>query len=393
MGPGRSIYGWPSGFGRGILTLLPQIVVDAWFQHPEKERERLFRAIVQYHHAIQNWTPGSEIAALSHIWIGMESLTKLIRAKRAAELGLDLRHLTELYATERAAETGKKITFKSLNIFDGEIRRRHLFKGDDVVYKHAMAASDAYEHSFSPLWEVREQAVQVVETAGAYLREAIFDLFGLDDEVKSLLLSPQFNRPYNDWMDTTLHGELSGHGVAIESIEGYPEIEVFSEHIQIGVDPEKDAAIGLRTRIAASNLPLEVSFKPLGVSIAAPPSVTEGTGVLTSQSEAELTNSDMTAWKETVDRGRPCHRFRSMPCSVNQSIPDGQAGSRLTHRWSIVSKPPRCRRKAWIMQIYCGRQSGCGKSAASVDGSQCACSPGPDENSVAILYRRELPQI
>lgn len=385
-------YDWPRGFGRGIPTQLPQFVADAWFQQPEKDRERLFRAIVQYHHAVQNWTPGSEIAALSHIWIGMEAITKLFRDRRQVELELDLTQLKELYATERSAEIGKKVEFANPNALDGEIRRRHFFQGDDAVYKLAKAASNAYEHSFSPLWEVREQAVKAVEPAGTYLRVAIFDLLGLDDKVKALLLSPQFERPYNGWMDTSLHGVLSGPSTAVESIEGYPEIEIYNEHFQLGVDSEEDAAIGQRTRIAASNLPPGVSFKPSSMSITASPSITEDMGLLTNTSEAELMKSGTTAWQETTVSGRPVSSIQISDLLGDPIHTEWRSGisfdPSLEYRVETTKMPEKGVDRADLL-----RSAERVRQERVLEGWEPVCAlAGPEKGSVSILYKRDLPQ-
>lgn len=385
-------YVWPRGFGRGILTQAPQALIVAWIQHSEDERERLFRAIVQHHHAIQNWTPGSEIAALSHIWIGMESLTKLFRAKRAAELGLNLRQLTERYAAERSAEIGKKVVFQTLNDLDGEIRRRHFFQGDNAIYQLAKDASNAYEHSFSPLWEVRDQAVTAVEPAASYLRQAILDQLGVDDNVKGLLLSPLFELPYNDMLDMSLHGELSGTSEALDAIEGYPDVETVNEPIQQGVDEEDDATIGYRTRIAAQDPPSGVTFRPTGMDVTTSPAVSEGTGLLFGVSQADLADGGTTAWEESMVSGRPASTILISELLSNPIQTEWTSGisfdTSFEYRVEITNMPDNGVGRADLLRSA----ERVRQERASERWEPVCALPGPDGRSVSIVYRRAILQ-
>lgn len=379
---------WPKGLGRGILTQLPELVIQAWCGQPEKERERLSRAIVQYHHAVQNWIPGSEIAALSHIWIGMEALTKVFRDRRQVELGLNLEQLIGRYSAERSTELGKTFELSGLNALDGEIRRRHFFQGDDGLYKIAKEASDAYEHSFSPLWAVREKAVKALEPAGAYLREAILDLLDLDDRVKRALTSPLFSQPYNDMMDISLHGELKGPSGALETVEDYPDIDVFSEQFQLTVDSEEDAVIGNRSRIAALGLPTGVSFKPSSMDITASLSVTEGTELLTGKSQAGLIESSATAWEQTSKDGRSVSstRFGELlgePIRTEWT-PGISFDESIEYRVEITKMP-----ESGVDQADLLRSAERVKEERVLEGWEPVCAlPVIDARSVSILYRK-----
>jgi hypothetical protein len=383
-------YAWPRGFGRGILTQVPQVLIDAWFNRSHDDRERMFRATVQYHHAIQHWSPGSEIAALSHIWIGMEALTKLFRARRAAELGLDLRQLTEHYAAERSVETGKKVYFRSLNDLDGEIRRRHFFRGDDAVYQVTRDASNAYEHSFSPLWEVREQAAKAVEPAASYLRQSILELLDIDDNIKALLLSPPFTVPYNDMLDMSLRGELSGTSETLDAIEEYPDIASWVEPFQMRVDEEDDAALGYRTRIAAQGLPSGVTFKPTGLDLTASPAIREGTGLLTSTNQADLAESETTLWQDATVSGRPASAIL-ISGLLDEPIRTEWANAvsfddTFELRVETTMRPEKGVDRADLL-----RSAELVRHEREVEGWDPVCVlPSPDDRSVSILYRRIL---
>jgi hypothetical protein len=45
---------------------------------PQKEKSRVVRAIVQYTDALQHWKRGSELYALSHLYMGVEAVTPLV---------------------------------------------------------------------------------------------------------------------------------------------------------------------------------------------------------------------------------------------------------------------------------------------------------------------------
>lgn len=295
-------YEFPSGFGRAIIPDLPAALIRAYAEHPEQDR--FHRAIVQYHHAVQDWVPGSEIASLAHIWIGMEALTKIVRSQLMNDLGLSLDELLTRYSDLLSAERGETVILRNLNDLDGEIRRRHLFQGDDRTYKLAKQASDGYEHSFNPLWKVRDQAVQALEPAAEYLRRGIFDYSGIDAPVKDAMLNEYFSLPLDATLTLSLTGELDGTPDALDAMDDYPDIQWGGEPLQRGVDEEGDAQTGFRHRIAA-NLPADVTFKPTGIAMNASRAVAQGTAVLAGTTQSALSNEDSaTHWGEVTDGGR-----------------------------------------------------------------------------------------
>ena len=88
-------YDWPHGFGRGINPRLVIELMKAYFYHSDSDR--LHRAIVQYQLVLQNWVPGSEIAALFLIWIGMEAMTNIVRKQLESTLNMDSQKLARHY--------------------------------------------------------------------------------------------------------------------------------------------------------------------------------------------------------------------------------------------------------------------------------------------------------
>lgn len=297
-------YEFPSGFGRAIDPKLPGMLIQAFDEHPE--RDRLHRAMVQYHHALQNWEPGSEIRCLAHVWIGMEALTTLVRSRLLSDLGISLDDLRARYSALLSAERGKSAELRGLNDLDGEIRRRHLFQGDDRIYKLAKDASNGYEHSFNPLWKVREQAVQALEPATEYLRRGILDYSGVDDTIKEAMLHEYFKVPFDASLKLHLTGVLSGTPEVLDEITNYPDIEWSSEPLENGADEEGDAQVGFRTRIAAEHLPPGVIFSPVSINAFASPAMALGTGLRAGTSRSSLSDPSLPVpWTDVMDSGRP----------------------------------------------------------------------------------------
>ena len=147
------------------------------------------------------------------------------------------------------------------SITDAEIRLRHLFQGDRTTYRLAKKASDEYEHSFEPLWKVRDKALKALELAAGYLRQSILQYSGLDEEIQMILLHDYFKLPYNSFVQSSIRGELLGTGNALDQLASFPDIDWETEVYQLGVDEEQDATLGFRTRIAVRRNRLPDGFK------------------------------------------------------------------------------------------------------------------------------------
>jgi hypothetical protein len=306
--------GWnvPAGSGRWIRPMLVETLVSAVAACPPDKQDRFQRSITHYHHAIQNWVPGSEIAALNHIWIGSEALTKLIRDKLLADLGFTtLEQMREHYSQLLTQEQGKTVTLKRDNDLDGELRRRYIFQGDDAIYKFAKDASNMYEHSYTPLWEVRDQALQSLEAATKYLREAIIDYAGIDSKAKADLLNDYYQMPYDSTLRMTLGGEFRGTPKDLDAIEIYPYIEWEHIPLQNGVDEEGDAIVGYGTRVASISLPGEATFQPLDYQLFASPAMAEGHAILMGANREAIQDTSTTQpWSTTTEAGRSVAGFQ-----------------------------------------------------------------------------------
>jgi hypothetical protein len=161
---------------------------------------RVHRAASQYALGLRHATPGNETMALSHYFIGMEALTPVARRRELESTGCT--------ATELATSWG----IDDLRNLDAEVRRRILFRGDDDTASKARRASDGLEHSFLDFAEVRELAVDVVETTAKYLREAILEYSGLDDDIRAVLVAPPYDRPLHSYYARYMWGQIVGDG-------------------------------------------------------------------------------------------------------------------------------------------------------------------------------------
>src|SRR5262249_19471170 len=126
------------------------------------ERERIRRAIAQYHQALRNWEPGLEILAPAHLWMAGEALTPAIR-----------RRLLEAHATNSAGLADLwKIELKQL---DPEIRRRIIMRGDEEAYSKARDASDGLEHGYRDFAEIRAGSIDVRLRVAENLRKSVLE--------------------------------------------------------------------------------------------------------------------------------------------------------------------------------------------------------------------------
>ncbi|MCH7928853.1 MAG: hypothetical protein IID03_12875, partial [Candidatus Dadabacteria bacterium] len=113
--------------GRLIDIKSTEKVLSSLMNH--KHSERIHRALVHYTLAIKHWKYGQDTFSLAHIYMGIEALTPVALRK----------YLQDNNLTKDALISKWKIDKKQI---DPEVRRRLLFKGDDICYKDSKAASD-----------------------------------------------------------------------------------------------------------------------------------------------------------------------------------------------------------------------------------------------------------
>lgn len=190
--------------GRSIHPALLVPLYECFARHPDSDR--LHQAAAHYNVALSLWRPGSELLAHNHLWIGIETLTPAFRKRECKTRGVDKEGLYN--AWNLPAEQRKR---DRMNKLDGEVRSTFIFQGDRNCYGDAKRASDGFEHGFLSLKEAHELAAKSHLKTAAYLRRAIFDLAGLDQETQNTLLNPPYNRPLERWhLDFQVRGKLVG---------------------------------------------------------------------------------------------------------------------------------------------------------------------------------------
>jgi hypothetical protein len=166
---------------RRINPELVATVIDVLGKH--EYTSRLRRAIVQYVLALKYWSSGEEILSVAHLFMGMESLVRVVVKNELQRLNLD-------NPQQLAEYLG--VTLKEL---DSTIRRQYLFQNDQDCHKDAKRASDAIEHGFLEFDEIRPLAIEVRNKSANYLRTAIIKLLNLSSQTEKALLAPPYDNP------------------------------------------------------------------------------------------------------------------------------------------------------------------------------------------------------
>jgi hypothetical protein len=122
------------------------------------ERARLIRAVGQYQYALGHFAPGRETFALSHLWMAVEALTRVIRNIALEEAG-SRELLLEAWGIE-------------LKDLDPEVRRRVIFCGDIESYSETKRVSDGFEHGYLDPGTIHDYARKRFIKVAEYVREA-----------------------------------------------------------------------------------------------------------------------------------------------------------------------------------------------------------------------------
>lgn len=128
----------PPGRGRIVDVEQLRVVIDAIGAEPEPGR--IWRALAQYGFALRNWSMGTEFLALSHLWMSVEALLKLVIEDVCQEQSKTLEDL----AKERNIDMSKPWH----NVLSGQLRVESIFQGDSDTHRLAKRASDGLEHGF-----------------------------------------------------------------------------------------------------------------------------------------------------------------------------------------------------------------------------------------------------
>lgn len=191
------------------------------------EGERILRAISQYNIALRNWKFGHSTLSVVHLWVALEALTKVkLRAERSA------RGLSSDEELAKALGVEKKDLDPAI--------RRQLLQGDGECYTAAKKASDGFEHGFLAFDRLLGLSQTIRKRMAAYVRQAIFDLAGVEARVRDSLLSQRFADPIGPWPHARyLRGVLKGEGDDLAPPENeYPFIKWRSSVSKLDIRPD-----------------------------------------------------------------------------------------------------------------------------------------------------------
>lgn len=207
---------------------VPAAVVDAMIRllGPHPEKDRLMRAIGHYHHALQNFDFGSEIFALAHLYMAVETLTPVIKRRLFAKHKVDADGLARLWDIEK-------------NDLDPQIRLREVFGGDETTYSTAKETSDAYEHGYQSFDVVRSGASSTRDLLAEYVRGCLLDLVGLSEKETQLITSPPYDKPFGMRAVKYLRGRLIGAGNLAAEDQLYPFFDWKTKEIAREVGPSE----------------------------------------------------------------------------------------------------------------------------------------------------------
>jgi hypothetical protein len=173
---------------------------------PHEERSRLVRAIVQYTDALQHWKPGSELYALSHLYMGVEALTPLVIRREIAARGLRTRKQLEeaLHGPPADSFVLRVATYlyrKAGGYIAGRLepwaRRDVIFRGDKNTYRAAQRASNQLEHGSAHHADIHSLATAALVKTAEYLRETVLQMLQIDRTDYEQLTAGTYGTPLN----------------------------------------------------------------------------------------------------------------------------------------------------------------------------------------------------
>jgi hypothetical protein len=173
--------------GRKVNCDITTALVGAIGQHPDKDK--IMRAVSQYSIALDYWSMGSELPCVSHLFMGMEALKGVTLKHHIAQTGVTKEQL----AKQWGYNVGGKETINQY--LDHEVRKRILFQNDADTHRKAKKASDGLEHGLTNFGALRPFAREVIVLTAKYLRTAILDLAGLDQDRKETILAKPYDTP------------------------------------------------------------------------------------------------------------------------------------------------------------------------------------------------------
>lgn len=172
-----------------------------------KHRDRLLRAIAQYNEALLRWSLGNELLVMSHLWMGVEAITKAYLRHH-----IEKHQITEADLADEWGYSPKGGYMKQEQFLTSEARVRLVCQGDALHHKIARQVSDYFEHGLENFGKLFEPARDALVPIACYLREAIFTVAGMSTDGRKTLLEVPYARPrgpggFEQYFRTTLVGD------------------------------------------------------------------------------------------------------------------------------------------------------------------------------------------
>ena len=216
-GPGRFIE--PQLVGEVTLAL------HACFEEP-----RVARAVSQYEVALRYWTPNSLVLAAAHLYMACDALApaieesyrnrkSLTREQHAQEFGISIRG-------ERCSECGTDRSWKV--DLDRAARLKYIFQDDDELYQRSRKMSNAFEHGFTDIPEIRQVATEITARLFKVVRSAIFDVAEIDATTTAKLvdLEPIDASDIRYCVDGTLVGDVLDPETLAPDNQRWPRVDL-----------------------------------------------------------------------------------------------------------------------------------------------------------------------
>lgn len=183
------------------------------------ERDRLIRATSFYCEALRNWVNGSELMALSYLFMGVEAITAAALRHHLLKSGLSQESLAAEwgYAPSPRCSGCKQPTSPSGRLSIGtflnqEARVRLVFQGDRRCHKVAKETSDRFEHGLANAGALYKSAEESLQPTAEFLRKAILTVADLSNETV-VALGKNSARPRGPAeVDTYLRAFVVGDG-------------------------------------------------------------------------------------------------------------------------------------------------------------------------------------
>jgi hypothetical protein len=142
------------------------------------QQKRIVRALNQYQIALRYWYLGGEWLALTHLYMAVETLTKVALRHQCHELGIGEEEL----ARRNNIDPDDPERPRWRPALEAWARADLIFKGDSTTYAAARGASDGIEHGFMEFSEINQHALAATLSTFGYVRRAILRFLGLSDE-------------------------------------------------------------------------------------------------------------------------------------------------------------------------------------------------------------------